>query len=115
MTDLNIDKWVPEGYEFVRLDTQVKIGEYWLSGADSVERITAMDTTMFVPVLVLKKAKWRAEEGSQYWYLDRTLKPVMGHDLGTELDDRLFNIGNYFETQAECLASAELLIKELMK
>ena len=114
MTDLNIDQWVPEGYEFVRLDTQVKIGEYFLS-ATGVELNDKMDSTMLIPVIVLKKNRWRAKSGRMYWFFDETITPMSTIDVYRTYDDRRYEIGNYFKTKEDCFAVAELVKKELMK
>lgn len=60
-----------------------------------------------VPVQPIESTRWRAEEGKYYWYLARNSDVESWGDDRHEIDDELYELGNYFRTEQEANAVAE--------
>lgn len=56
---------------------------------------------------ILRKKRWRAEQGERYWFLNARLMVERMIEFRDEFDDELFKIGNYFQTKEEAEAIAE--------
>lgn len=54
-----------------------------------------------------KPKSWRAEDGEEYWFFDRTYTPQSTTDEYTLEDELKYDSGNYFKTPELCQQAAE--------
>lgn len=62
----------------------------------------------------IKLLRWRAEEGSPYYIVNIVLEVERYYDDREPSDDKLYNCGNYFKTEAEAKEMAEKIKKILL-
>ena len=60
------------------------------------------------------KKRWRAERGGEYCFFSNLLEVHIDIDIHASLDDKRYNIGNYFKTKEDAEAKASE-IKKLLK
>ena len=58
--------------------------------------------------------RWRAEEGIQYYFIDRYFEVAHYFDLGTIDEDKKYHLGNYFKTE-EAAERVSSQIREIFK
>lgn len=93
---------LPEGYEEN-------------SGYSYSSEIESMGGCEFLNVCIpLRKKRWRAEDNVTYWEVTSRITTLEQYDHGDRHDNRLYEIGNYFKTEAEAQAMADK-IKKLLK
>ena len=54
-----------------------------------------------------KGKRWRAEYSGKFWYIDYDGEIGWHNDLCTELNDREYELGNYFKTKKEAEAARD--------
>ncbi|HWZ65600.1 MAG TPA: hypothetical protein VNX65_02260 [Patescibacteria group bacterium] len=71
-------------------------------------RITILDKDWFEPVpdKPEKPKRWRAEDGQRYWFVDQNGTVDYLRDDRYDLDGELYELGNYFRTEAQAEAVA---------
>jgi hypothetical protein len=65
----------------------------------------------------INKFRPRVEKGNYYWHFvyadennnDKTLIPIMSIDTNSRIDNLLYEIGNYFCTEQECIDKINLI------
>ena len=60
------------------------------------------------------KKRWRVERGCEYFLFSNLLEVYTDIDIYTSLDDKRYNIGNYFQTKEDAEVKANE-IKKLLK
>ena len=109
-------------------DGLVYINDGWLCDVDEIDCINFLSKSttkfLFSELASQKKLKWNGEEnklekirfraykGEDYWHIDGEGRVVRCIDLGGELSDLRFELGNYFETEDEAKSVAPK-VKEL--
>lgn len=63
----------------------------------------------------IKKKRWRAEEGEDYYLISYDLKVLKDDERFSESDDRCYEAGNYFRTIDQAQKARELLKETLTK
>lgn len=53
--------------------------------------------------------RWRAKEGERYWCMQTDGEVAEDHEIGTDIDDMRYELGNYFKTEEEAQKAAEWL------
>lgn len=54
--------------------------------------------------------RWRANEGESFYTIDEWMKVVQLHDFHTLPYNELYDVGNYFQTEAEAQRKADLTV-----
>lgn len=62
----------------------------------------------------VKPLRWRAELNGSYYIVNSPLEVERLHEDGEPADDKLYNCGNYFRTEAEAKEMAEKIKKVLL-
>lgn len=76
---------------------------------DGKKVIMSEETAESMRKVYNKKVPWRAEEHTKYWYVRDAGQTTKGTELKFEGDNKLFDCGNYFETEAEAeIAAAKI-------
>lgn len=58
------------------------------------------------------KKRWRAEEGSYYFYVDFEYDVLNSQDSRDSVDNRLFKNGNYFKSKSDAEKFSEIIKKQ---
>lgn len=103
--EIEIDEsLIPEGYEVVGFRAPK-------AGDDFIRKLSS--SAFRAPCFILKKKRWRAEEGGGYWCtsnifnLETGLLDVIKIPDGFSIDDdRLYQFGNYYQTKEEAEQAA---------
>lgn len=76
----------------------------------------ADDTTVTIDgeVIIFEKKKWKPKEGDDFYYISFLLATESNRWCDSNTDNRLYNAGNCFQTETECLAKIEQ-IKDILK
>ncbi len=62
-----------------------------------------------------KPKRWRAKEGRGYYFIAEDFKPREDREYNTSVDNKRYDIGNYFRTHAEAQQAAEEVRKTIEK
>lgn len=58
-----------------------------------------------IPETALRKTKWRADNGCNYYFIDTFGDVVLDEELRYPADNKRFKAGNYFKTEEDAKAS----------
>lgn len=90
-------RFSPESLPIIQ-DALAKVGKKWNAEKKCIEE--------------LKPERWRAQEGSKYWFLNEALKAVCDIEDRYDVNNQRYNCGNYFQTEQQARDFAEQ-IKQL--
>lgn len=95
--DGDVVKFSPESLPIIQ-EALAKVGKKWNAEKKFIEE--------------LKPERWRAKLGNQYWFVDKYFKSDAHIERFDEIDNSLYEIGNYFQTEQQAKDFAER-IKQL--
>lgn len=116
--EIEIDEsLIPEGYEVVGFRVP-KDEELVLQLIDGGRKGAACYDAVGLPCLILKKIRWRAEKGGEYWLTTNNsnletgqLDVISDIELGVLGNERSYQLGNYYQTKEEAEQAAERVKK----
>ena len=102
-----------EGYEYTGEYRSPKCGEWFIDPND----MNPMKTTRghHLPRFILRKKRWRADMGFDYWFFTSDGVVNRGLDIYEGGDCKRYAIGNYFKTEAEAQPAADKLKEFFMQ
>lgn len=59
----------------------------------------------------MKKKRWRAKQGEEYYYINFQLEILFDKEDFAEIDEERYDVGNYFKTEQEAQEYAEYMKK----
>lgn len=78
------------------------------------ESVDISSPNIYYKRAIYRKKQWRASEGITYYFIDCNLCISASCDTSTELDDHLFEVGNYFEHKSDAELCAERMDNALV-
>lgn len=64
----------------------------------------SVDTVGWAPIVPLKRKRWRANYGIDYWFVGSRSTVEHTYDYRTHADDDRYELGNYFQTKDDAKA-----------